>query len=96
MNPPVDASFSSELDMYYSSFLAGNVHTYIFYLGFLLVSLFPLRSFYVLLDNFFFLNMNTQHSFRCGILIGSDLDLAQSKMRYLWQKKKIEVQAHYV
>lgn len=40
MNPPVDASFSRELDMYYSSFLAGNVHTYIFYLGFLLVSLF--------------------------------------------------------
>lgn len=30
MNPPVDASFSRELDMYYSSVLAGNVHTYIF------------------------------------------------------------------
>lgn len=30
INPPVDASFSRELDMYYSSVLAGNVHTYIF------------------------------------------------------------------
>lgn len=41
MNPPMDASFfSRELDMYYSSFLAGNVHTDIFLFRLLWISLF--------------------------------------------------------